>query len=339
MLNTIIIILYPLLIFFINFFLIKKNLLPNFSGDDHQIFFKKDRIQLSGGIFLLPIFVLLSYNFSTVLIITLSSIFLLGFFSDIGFFSSAKYRFLAQSIIIFVFLFLTDTKLSSVRIDAFDLMLNYNLFSLFFTLFCLMILINGTNFIDGLNGLVLSYYLTIVFIIFKLGLFEFSFLSDLDAYYLMIVLSYLILFNMFNQLYIGDSGSYLIGFGLGCVLLQIYENSLLFSPYFIALLLWYPAFEILFSIIRKIMQKKSPFEPDNKHFHHLLFLYVIKKFNFSNNLSNNLSSIIIIVYNIFIFYIAIQNIYYTTLHVSLFLFNVLVYLIIYLKLYKKLSYK
>ena len=73
-------------------------------------------------------------------------------------------------------------------------------------------LINGTNFIDGLNGLVLSYYLTIVFIVFKLGLFEYSFLSNLDVYIIMIVLIYLILFNLFNQLYIGDPGSYLIGF-------------------------------------------------------------------------------------------------------------------------------
>ena len=122
-----------------------------------------------------------------------------------------------------------------------------------------MILINGTNFIDGLNGLVLSYYLVVVFIIFKLGLFELSVLNNFDVYLIMIVLSYLILFNIFNQLYIGDSGSYLIGFYIGYFLIQIYENSQIFSPYFIALLLWYPAFEILFSIIRKNYFKKITF--------------------------------------------------------------------------------
>ena len=35
-------------------------------------------------------------------------------------------------------------------------------FAIFFTLFCLIVLINGTNFIDGLNGLVLSYYLIVI---------------------------------------------------------------------------------------------------------------------------------------------------------------------------------
>ena len=168
MLKAIILIIYPLIIFIINLFLTKKNIIPNYSGDDHQKFFEKDNIQLSGGIFLIPIFYIISYEYSLILSFTIISIFLLGLFSDIGFFSSAKYRFLAQFIIIFIFLFFSEIKLTSVRIELFDLMLNNNLFSLFFTLFCLMILINGTNFIDGLNGLVLSYYLTIVFIVFKL---------------------------------------------------------------------------------------------------------------------------------------------------------------------------
>ena len=77
-----------------------------------------------------------------------------------------------------------------------------------------MILANGTNFIDGLNGLVLSYYLIILIIIFYLRLYEFSFLSQQDILVMIMILLYLALFNFFNQLYIGDSGSYLIGFFL-----------------------------------------------------------------------------------------------------------------------------
>jgi len=332
MLKTIIIIFYPFLIYLVNFFLTKKNLLPNYSGDNHQKFFNKNKIQLSGGIFLLPIFFIIAYDYSIVLIISIFSIFLLGLFSDIGFISSAKLRFLIQSVIIFLFLFNSDSTLTSVRIDMFDLMLENYLFSLFFTLFCLMILINGTNFIDGLNGLVLTYYLLIIFIIFNLKLFEYSFLNNLDVILIMMIFIYLILFNIFNQLYIGDSGSYLIGFLFGYFLLQINESNQLLSPYFIALLLWYPAFEILFSIIRKIKFRKSPFKPDNKHFHHLLFLYIYKKLKFNNNLSNNLSALIIIFYNALIFLVAVQNIQHTALQVSLLSFNTSIYLILYLKL-------
>ena len=74
----------------------------------------------------------------------------------------------------------------------FDLLLENYLFSLFFTLFCLMILINGTNFMDGLNGLVLAYYLMIIFIIFNLKLFEYSFLNNFDVILIMMVLGFLI---------------------------------------------------------------------------------------------------------------------------------------------------
>ena len=275
---------------------------------------------------------MVTYDYSIILSIPLFTIFLLGLFSDIGFFSSAKLRFLSQFVIIFLFLFYSNYTLTSVRIDAFDLMLQNYLFSLFFTLFCLMILINGTNFIDGLNGLVLSYYFMIVLIVFNLRLLEYSFLTNLDITLIIMIFIYLILFNIFNQLYLGDSGSYLIGFLFGFFLLQIYENNQLLSPYFIALLLWYPAFEILFSIIRKIKFKKSPFKPDNKHFHHLLFLCIYQKFNFNKNLSNCLSALTIILYNAIIFLIAIQSIQHTTLQVTLFIFNVSIFLILYLKL-------
>ena len=44
---------------------------------------------------------------------------------------------------------------------------------LFLAFFCLMILINGSNFIDGLNGLLLGYCLIILFILAKLDLLNF----------------------------------------------------------------------------------------------------------------------------------------------------------------------
>ena len=330
--NFFLILLYPILIYLVNSYSTKNNLLPNFSGDNHQKFFKKNNTQLTGGILLTPVFLFITFDHSIVLSIILILIFLLGLSSDAGYFSSAKLRLLIQSIIILYFLISTETILTSVRIEKFDLLLNNYWFSLFFTLLCFMILTNGTNFIDGLNGLVLSYSLLIILIIVYLELFEFSFLSHKDMIKIIIAFSYLVLFNYFNKLYIGDSGSYLIGFLLGYVLLQIYENNPYFSPYFIALLLWYPVFEILFSIIRKIKINKSPLKPDNKHLHHLLFLYFEKKFKFKTNTTNNLTSMLIIVYNLLIFLIATQDIYSSTLHVLLFIINIVTYLVLYSKL-------
>ena len=324
---------YPILIYLVNFFSKKNNLIPNFTGDNHQKFFKKNNIQLTGGILLIPVFISLTINYSIVLSIILILIFLLGLSSDIGYFSSAKFRLIIQSIIILCFLIFTETTLASVRIEKFDLLLNNYWFGLFFTLMCFMILTNGVNFIDGLNGLVLSYCLSIVLIIIYLKLFEYSFLSYSDMVIILIVLCYLSLFNYFNKLYIGDSGSYLIGFLIGFILLQIYENNPYLSPYFIALLLWYPVFEILFSIIRKIKINKSPLKPDNKHLHHLLFLYFKKKFRFKIIMTNNLTSLLIFFYNLVIFFIATLDIYSSYLQIFLFALNIFIYLVFYLTLY------
>ena len=51
------------------------------------------------------------------------------------------------------------------------------------------------------------------------------------------------------------------------------------SPYFIANLLWYPAFENLFSIIRRILSSKKNYIADNHHLHQLLYSYLNKKNN------------------------------------------------------------
>ena len=111
------------------------------------------------------------------------------------------------------------------------------------------------------------------------------------------------------------------------------------SPYFNVLLLWYPAFETLFSIIRKSKTKKSPIKPDTNHFHHLLFFFIEKKFRLKKLISNNLSSSIIILYNFIIFNISVINIYFTYFHIILIMINVIIYLIVYMKLsdFKKLK--
>ena len=41
-------------------------------------------------------------------------------------------------------------------------LLSNDIFNIFFTVFCLAVLLNGSNFLDGLNGLISGYYLIII---------------------------------------------------------------------------------------------------------------------------------------------------------------------------------
>jgi UDP-N-acetylmuramyl pentapeptide phosphotransferase/UDP-N-acetylglucosamine-1-phosphate transferase len=106
---------------------------------------------------------------------------------------------------------------------------------------------------------------------------------------------------------------------------------------FIILLLWYPAFENLFSIVRKIIKKTQPSSPDNFHFHHLLFLYLKKKFKININFLNTLVGCIINIYNLMIFILGSKLYFHTKYLTFLVLVNIFFYLSVYLYLKIKLN--
>ena len=100
----------------------------------------------------------------------------------------------------------------------------------------------------------------------------------------------------------GDTGAYVLGFFYGYLLIKIYSEYQIFSPFFVILLLWYPCFENLFSIIRKFQLKKSPIKPDNNHLHQLIYFYLKKKYKVNNLFANNYGSLIILLYNLIVFW-------------------------------------
>lgn len=324
----------PIFILIINYFFKKYQLISNFSGEKHQTFVGKKNIPLSGGIFLISFFIFINnfYFFSVFIFL----IFAIGFSSDTKFLSSPRLRLFIQSIIVFLFVYLFNVQIGQTRIYLLDLVLNNILLSYLFSSFCLLIVINGSNFIDGLNGLALGYYLTITSIIFKLGFLGSLGLEEEKLFLFIFVIICLFLFNIFNYLYIGDSGAYLLGFIFGYALIVIYQLNQSLSPFFIILLLWYPCFENLFSIVRKYKLRKSPALPDTKHFHQLLFYFVKKNFLYSDIASNNLASFTIILYNMLVFLIGSNFFFQSKILIFLILFNIIFYTFLYKKL---LSYK
>ena len=142
---------------------------------------------------------------------------------------------------------------------------------------------NGSNFIDGLDGLNLGYFFNNNYNFF-IEKFNTIIIDKNQIMVIFYLISFLLFMNIKNFLYLGDSGSYLVGFIFGVLLIELNNYNYFLSPYFIALLLWYPAFENLFSIIRKRVIKKDPLRPDNLHFHQLLFSFLKKiKIELSKN--------------------------------------------------------
>jgi UDP-N-acetylmuramyl pentapeptide phosphotransferase/UDP-N-acetylglucosamine-1-phosphate transferase len=192
-------------------------------------------------------------------------------------------------------------------------------------------LINGTNFIDGTNGNVLIFYLIISILIFILKINEFQTISNKNIFLIIELIFILLIFNYSNKLYLGDGGSFLFGSLFGLILVQLYqENIANISSFFIVTILWYPAYENLFSILRKFYFLKSPTQADDNHLHQLLYFFLMKKTSLNKILVNNGVSLIINFYNFITIFIASTKPHHTQMMILLILFNIIFYIIIYL---------
>ena len=160
----------------------------------------------------------------------------------------------------------TVLNLENLNIDF-----SYPLLSLFITVIWLTGMINAFNWMDGLDGLAAGLGL-----ISATGI---SILHIINSQYLEATFSIIIagsclgfLLNNFYpaKIFMGDSGSYFLGFtiaSLGILNLNSNENNIFISSFLILLI---PIVDMLSVIIRRLIQKKSPFFPDNIHIHHLL---------------------------------------------------------------------
>ena len=327
---------YSLSIILLTIFFKKKKLFSNYTGDNHQLFSNQKNIPLVGGIFLLLPIILINYqNYIFGILIIL--IFLLGFFSDRKILISAKKRFLFQITVIFCCVIFLNLEIATSRLILFDNLLQNYIFNIFFTTFCLLILINGANFIDGVNGLLLIYMASVIFVLFKFDLINGLAIDKNLINYFFFIITILILLNLFNLLMLGDAGAYILSFFVGYLIIKCHFLNSFVSPYFFITLLWYPCFENLFSIIRKLKAKFSPLSPDNNHLHQLLYVNLKNTLIKNKLLANNISSLLISIFNLIIILISSMNYYSSIYQIKIIIFSIFIYSILFILLEKKIK--
>lgn len=329
-----------LIILSLNSYLVKKEYLISVSGDSHQKFASKNKTPLTGGIF---VFLSLLFHFNEYdkwFILFSFLILFLGIISDLKFIKSAKKRLFFQLSIVLSFVIIGDIQIINTRIDVLDSLLTNHLINYMFVCFCILIVINGSNFFDGLNTLSVGYYLSVISIIVLLISLNYFEIEKFLIFNLALILFLVFFFNLINKIFIGDSGSYLLGFIFSIILINFYDTNSEISPFFIILLLWYPSYETLFSMIRKNLLNRSPMKPDSNHLHQLIFYFLKQKYTKKILLANLSSATIINLYNLMIFLVGSQFIFNTQIQIILILLNLFLYTVIYFKLflfrYKKL---
>ena len=329
------IIILPIFLYLLNFFLIRLNFLVDNPEESYHKLEKKIGTPLSGGIFIfLSILVLSTLNISNILntniLVNFLLILTLGIFSDVNKNFSPKLRITIQLLIILIFVYSNDLLVFRTNIDIIDLLLNKKIFAYFFTIFCVITLLNGFNFMDGVNGLVSGY---ILIALFTLNLILTSNNVDINILYLILIYLIFFIFNIFGKCFLGDNGIYLSSFLISFFIINVINENFYLSPILAVTLLWYPAFENLFTILRRMKNKKVTYYPDKLHLHSLILRTLQKKNRLNNNKFNNsLSGIFILIFLIpnFIFaYFYYDKSYYL-------FFSVLIYVSFYLVLYNYL---
>ncbi len=261
----------------------------------------------------------------------LTLIFLIGFFSDIKKDFNPNIRLLLISLFSIIYVILSNNLIYDLKFNFLNnLFVNYPLLSIFFTSLCIIILINGVNFIDGVHGLTLLYGIMVLAILNYFIFFKLDQENIVQSGLIILpILSVLLIYNFFEKIFFGDSGSYLLGSVIGLYVLKLSNSEGYSYPYFYANLLIYPAFEVLFSILRKSINKKGPYEPDQMHLHHLIQKIYQNKLNF--NLKNSkIFSAISINFLISIFFFISINFYQQK---YILILNIFIFMIIYTFLY------
>jgi len=260
-----------------------------------------------------------------------TSLFLVGYLDDVKIKFSPNIRLILMIMFLVIFIIFLPIEVKYIDLIFLNSWLDNKIFSTIFILLCFLFIVNGANLIDGFNGLLAINLIIInsVLLFINLNNSQFSFFLTAQ---IIILISFL-LFNFPKaKMFFGDSGAYL--FGSLVALNAIFTNNLNpdISSFFFCILLFYLFFEVFFSFIRKIYEKKSPIFPDDKHLHMLSYKMIHNLFG--TNSSNYINSIFI---NFIFSLLVIPSVFYAENSVICrywFCSLIIVYLIFYIFLKK-----
>jgi len=231
----------------------------------------------TGGVALCLIYALAIFLFdfsSEKLNLILSIAFLVGIvgFIDDKFGLNVGGKLSLQIIPIIYLVVLEHLSLNSLGdYDYFKIELNS--FSIPFTLLAILFLINSFNYFDGLDGLLGSTTISALSIIIFL-------IPDRNiSLFLIIILLPIIFFLCFNfslfklpKLFLGDSGSLLLGFVIAFILIFLAIEKIV-HPILLAFSVSIFVYEFISINLIRLKNKKDLFVAGQDHLHHQLFKY------------------------------------------------------------------
>ena len=204
-------------------------------------------------------------NFLYIIIILCSVLFLIGLIDDLKNLNPNIKLFLIILSISFIIFIFPDLNLKLIKISFLEKNFYFNNFSYIFIIFSYALLLNALNMFDGINLqlILFSFFIFCVFI----------FKGFVPIFFILLLIPMIILaiLNYKNKIFLGDSGSYVLGGIIGTTFIyqyKNYENFLYGDEVFLILLI--PAIDMLRLFVLRLLNKKNPFKGDHNHLHHLV---------------------------------------------------------------------
>ena len=259
-------------------------------------------------------------------------VFVFSFYEDLKQSLSPYFRLIILFIGSFVFIFFSD--LPDINISLLQSIKDNEVITILLFILSLMLLMNGFNFIDGLNGLCSFNFISIISSVLYVAYFYNDiFIVNLSALIIVFAIVVFLLNFPFGKIFLGDSGSYIYALFSGALIIYLFQRHSQLPTLLALVILSYPITEMLFSILRKIFIKYSPFRPDVNHLHHLMF----KKLRGNLRTRNNMASLMMLPFCIIPFLLTYFSINYN-LNDNFFKFiiYVIIYVICYLFLFQSI---
>ena len=244
----------------------------------------QDEVPRIGGLIMYLFLTLLAFfvldsELLNIILISAAPIIFIGAKEDLFHNTSPKLRLIFMILSATLFIYLLPTRLPEIDFPPLNQILSFSILKEIFFIFSILVIINGNNLIDGVNG---NMTLTNIVQLAVLALLAFIMGDIYIADLCVILLIPLIIFLMFNfpfgKIFSGDAGAYFFGFAVSATTIYLFGKYNQLLSWCAVLILIYPSIELLYSFIRKkFYEGKSVFAADAKHLHSLIFRYINKQ--------------------------------------------------------------
>lgn len=191
---------------------------------------------------------------------------------------------------------ITDYSLSRLDIWGVDWLMKFTFVSVIFTAFAVGGVANSINIIDGFNGLA-STMSTLAFVGYAMIAWQVgdNTLAGVSLVLAACVWGFFWVNWPFGKLFLGDGGSYFIGFALAWVAVLLIERNSSVSAFAALMVCVHPVTEVLFSIYRRRIKQLHPGHPDRLHFHSLVKQRYVRRWfpSLSSAARNSITGVLI----------------------------------------------